>query len=277
MVLELLFALSALLVDTAPTQLRVASYNAWLIPLVSDEFFERRDAMAPAIEGLAPDVLCLQEVWDQLSMDALRASLAPRLPFVIESGGGLALLSRWPMINAHFTPYPADDTLSFAERIGKKGWIDAIIATPSGAVRIVNTHMVHSRGGDRSAHGRQLEALERTLDVEPHLPTVLCGDLNFRAIRDGLPSDELRTFLHLGFTDPAAELPGPDGLQARRAATRLGWPRQEGRTRGSDPDYLLDRSGSRRRLRHVVYRQALDTPAEALSDHNLQIVDLLLE
>lgn len=277
MMLELLLTLSAVAgIDAAPAQLRVASYNAWLLPLASDDFYDRRDAMPAALEPLEPDVLCLQEVWDRLSMDVLRVSLARQLPHAVEGGGGLALLSRWPVADSHFTAFPAHESLSFAERIAKKGWIDAVVTTPSGHVRFIVTHLAHVRG-DRAPHRLQLETLAAALHGDRRLPTVICGDLNFRGIRAGVPTAELQRLLEIGFKDPAAQPRDVTGLARSRPPTRHGWPRRAGRRRGWDPDYILYRPGSGSRLRHLSFRQALDTPDTALSDHNLLLVDFLLE
>lgn len=277
MLLEFMIAMSGLLAASAPTTVRVASYNTWLIPLVSDEFFVRRDAMGPALAALEPDLLCLQEVWDQGSLDAIEGALAHRLPHLVEGGGGLALLSRWPVHASRFTAFPLHDALPLSERLAKKGWIDALIAAPTGPVRVVVTHLAFARGEGREAHRAQVETLAAALAADRALPTVLCGDLNARAVEAGVLSADLRRLADLGFIDPALAPPDLTGLLPRRAATRLGWPRDGGPGRGGDPDYLLYRPGDRREVRHITYRQALDTPETALSDHNLLLVDLVLE
>lgn len=260
-----------------PPTLRVVSYNAWLLPLVSSEFLARREQIPPALAALEPDVLCLQEVWDQGSLDAITGHLAHRLPHRLEAGGGLALVSRYPVRAWYFQPFPDHEALSFFERFAKKGYVSAVLETPAGYVRVVVTHLAHARGEDRPAHTAQLETLADALATERRLPTILCGDLNFRAVTGGAPSDELRTLLALGFTDPALPPENGDGTRARRAPTRIGWPREPGRVRGGDPDYILYRPGRALDLRPLAYRQALDTPETALSDHNALVIDLTLE
>ncbi len=265
----------ALAFATTPTPLRVASYNTWLFPFVSDDFVQRRDAMPAALSALEPDVLCLQEVWDRASLGALAHHLEPRLPHLVEGGGGLALLSRYPIRDAYFEPFPDHIALSFAERIAKKGYIAAVIETPAGYVRVLTSHLAHMRGVDRTAHRAQLDALAAAL-ADRKLPTIVCADFNFRSTEQGRLSADMQVMAALGFVDPFAKPAAADGLLPRRDPTRIGWPREPGRARGGDPDYVLYRAGEARSLQLKAFRQALDTPETALSDHNLLLVDFIL-
>ena len=260
---------------TTPTPLRVASYNAWLFPFVSDDFARRRDAMPAALAALEPDVLCLQEVWDRGSLAALKHGLGARLPHVYEGGGGLILMSRHPILDAYFAAFADHVGLSIAERIAKKGYIAAVIATPSGFVRVVTTHLAHARGDEREAHRAQLDALALGL-ADRLLPTIVCADFNFRATDQGRLSEDMLVMTGLGFLDPFSKAVDAEGLYPRRDPTRIGWPREPGRVRGGDPDYVMYRPGATRSLQLKAFRQALDTPETALSDHNLLLVDFLL-
>jgi len=256
--------------------LRVVSYNTWLFPLAADEVAARRDRMGPALDALAPDVLCLQELWDKGGVRALRGALGACLPYGQIGGGGLAIASRWPIVDARSDAHPEHAGLSLFERLSKKGRLAVVIATPAGYVRVVTSHTAFERGGGgdgRAAHRAQIDALVEALAHDRRLPTIVCGDLNFRAVVDGAPSEELAALRGIGFEDAAGTAPGPDGRWSSRRPTRHGWPRT-GPRRGGDPDYVIVRDGRAHRLEVRGYRHALDSVADALSDHDALVVDL---
>lgn len=263
--------------------LRVASYNAWLLPFGSTGFLVRARQMGPAIDKLEPDLVCLQEAWYTDATEAIRISLSPRLPYSIIAGGGLATISRWPILWSEYVPFADHPKLSMVERFAKKGWLLTIIGTPLGPVQVVNTHFVwEGRRGEGAreerAHWAQLTALDEALRHRKTLPTILCGDLNHRAIEGSTPTPEFSRWLASGFFDAASPNPDPDGRWTPRARTRVGYPRGPNTPpRGGDPDYILFRSGSRFTLSAKAFRQALDTPETALSDHNLLLAELLLQ
>lgn len=274
---------------TAPTSssansvpIRVASYNVWLLPFGSTDLFGRAGKMGPAIRELEPDLVCLQEAWYNDTTDAIRISLRQRLPYSVVGGGGLATVSRWPIVWSEFIPFDEHPKLSMVERFAKKGWLLTIIGTPLGPVQVVNTHLVwEGRRGEGPktdrAHWAQVTALNQALRHRNTLPTILCGDLNHRAIEGQTPTDEFSQWLANGFVDAAQPAP-TDGRWTPRARTRAGYPRSPNTPpRGGDPDYILFRSGSTLTLSTRSFRQVLDTPETALSDHNLLLAELLLQ
>lgn len=261
--------------------IRVASYNVWLLPFGSTDIFGRAGKMGPAIRELEPDLVCLQEAWYNDTTDAIRISLRQRLPYSVVAGGGLATVSRWPILWSEFVPFADHPTLSMVERFAKKGWLLTIIGTPLGPVQVVNTHLVWegrraSGNKQERAHWAQVTELSEALRHRDTLPTILCGDLNHRAIEGESPTGEFALWLANGFVDAAQPTP-PDGRWTPRARTRVGYPRDPNTPpRGGDPDYILVRSGKTLTLSARAFRQALDTPESALSDHNLLLGDLLL-
>jgi len=256
---------------------RVVSYNTWLFPHVSEDFAGRRDRMGPALAALEPDVLCLQEVWDRGAALTLRGHLRGRLPHARVSGGGLMVLSRWPIVDAAFEPHPVHARLSLAERLAKKGALHVLIDTPFGPLHVVDTHLAHERDGARDGHALQVAALIERLGsrAAPGTPPmIVCGDLNFRAVRDGAPSRDFAALRALGFEDAAGTGPDADGRWHRRRPTRVGRPRTPEHRRENDPDYVLVRGGAGVELAVRSFRLALDSAEEALSDHEAIVVDL---
>lgn len=268
--------------NAASFEMRVASYNAWIMPFGSVDMFGRTKRMGPAILALEADVVCLQEVWYEDAATALSIMLSPRLPHSIIGGGGLMTLSRWPIVHMEFVPFDEHPGNSMVERLAKKGWLRTVLMTPLGPVEVVNTHLVWE--GHRTeipreerVHQAQVQALVRALTQHKDHPTILCGDLNHRAIANDKPTEDFAQWLASGFVDSAPTGPDSHGHWATRARTRVGYPRDPGiPPRGGDPDYILIRSGAGVDIAATSFRQSLDTPETALSDHNLLLATLKL-
>jgi endonuclease/exonuclease/phosphatase family metal-dependent hydrolase len=256
------------------TELRVASYNAWLLPIGSDDTAMRRDRMGPAIDALEPDLVCLQEVWTVDALEPVATALERRLPHVATGGGGLVILSRWPLRGPEFRAFPGSTAASLAEWFVRKGTLSAVVETPAGPLRVVNSHLTFTRSADRSDHMAQLDRLIEVAVEQPDVPVILCADLNLRAFEAGAPTEGFGRLLEAGFEDTAP--PILDGPRRTRAGTRVGWPRA-GRSARWDPDYVMFRQGESGVLSVVGAGQALDTEETALSDHNLLLVDFVLD
>ncbi|PKN55042.1 MAG: hypothetical protein CVU56_23380 [Deltaproteobacteria bacterium HGW-Deltaproteobacteria-14] len=258
-------------------ELRVASFNAWLLPFASRDLGDRLDRMPAAIDALAPDVLCLQEAWFPFQRDDLEAGLEHRLPYASYGGGGVALLSRFPIVEERFHAFADDEALSITERMGGKGVFEVVLRTPAGPLRVLDTHLALDRGAG-GGHARQLDQLRGHLGARPELPTVLCADLNMRATEAGALVPGYAALLAAGYTDTIAPVKQPDGAFAQRPTTRVGWPRAERRGRGWSPDFVLFRGAAAGgpALTLLGARVTLDTAETALSDHNLLLADLAL-
>lgn len=272
-----------MIAHTSPgLSLKVASYNAWLMPFGSDALFVRAAKMGPALATLGADVLCLQEAWYEDAAEAVRISLSHQLPHAVVGGGGLMTLSRWPVVRQDFVAFEAHPELSVVERVAKKGWLTTVLMTPLGPVEVVNTHLVWEGRRDdlpreQRAHWAQVQALSGALAHRRQVPVILCGDLNHRAVVDARPSDEFAVWLGLGFLDAAGAKPDESGRWTTRERTRVGYPRgPDLPPRGGDPDYILVRASPSLAVEVRAFRQAFDSPATALSDHNLLFAELWL-
>lgn len=256
-------------VDTESTMagqpLRVFSLNTWLVPFASELRAERRERLAEAIGTLAPDIVCFQEIWLPSDAEQIAEALQGELPFSVEDGGGLVMLSRYPILDWSFVAFDAIGS-SLGEQFANKSVLDVLVLLPSGVVRVVNTHLVFERTRGSTVHGEQLQQLVDTLGPPDDMPTVMCGDLNMRSA-DG---EELNPdFAHLT-DDTGMSL----SLDHPRPATRIDWPRSD--RSGWDPDYVLFRPGDDLPIRVVDATLALDTPEDAVSDHNAIVVDFFV-
>jgi hypothetical protein len=69
-----------------------------------------------------------------------------------------------------------------------------------------------------------------------------------------------------------------DGTLSAGRSTRVGWPRRAGDKSAEHViDYILFRSSSQARVKHVAFRFGLDSPKTALSDHQLILGELRVE
>jgi sphingomyelin phosphodiesterase 2 len=96
-----------------PHNLRVLSLNCWglkyIATLRNERLAEIGNQIATAVPQ--PDIVGLQECWTQMDYNAIREKTSHFLPYgkFYHSGifgGGLAILSRWPIIESNMVPYP---------------------------------------------------------------------------------------------------------------------------------------------------------------------------
>lgn len=179
------------------TRMRVLTWNVWWR---LGDWRARAEAIANTLEELHPDLVCLQEVWQDGDGNQA-ALLAERLhmdhAYVSDGthGGveqGIAILSRWPLTEtAHrYLPIPPGiDHRTVALR--------TIVQGPRGRLLLATTHLIPypPRSECRQQQVRALVEFLAERTREPAL-TVLCGDFNAPP-----ESDEIR--LLTGLRPPA--------------------------------------------------------------------------
>jgi endonuclease/exonuclease/phosphatase family metal-dependent hydrolase len=192
------------------TRLRVVTWNLWWR---LGEWQARAEAIAATLKKLCPDLVCLQEVWQQ-GGENQAAPLADRLgmehAFAPDQkqgdlDRGIALLSRWPLSETAVRALPVppgvdDQTMA----------LRSVVDGPRGRVLLVTTHLLPfpPRSAARQEQVRALVSFIAEAERQPPL-IVLCGDFN--AAPD---SDEIR--LLTGRHPPAA--PGWTFLDAWETA-----------------------------------------------------------
>lgn len=267
--------------------LRVLTLNVWGLPWpFGSSVPERIDAIGAALPALAPDVAAFQEAWTPDTRDALaragdRAGLPHAFPDPSGPGrGGLLVLSRHPLRDASFTRFRLNglpERIDQADYWGGKGFVACELATPSGAIGFVTTHL-HARYaprrldayvGHRTAQVVQLAAALR----EIARPVIAAGDFNFEerfeeyAVLRGLA----------GVRDVAAV------LDRRRDTVR--WPGSHRRLPGlggARIDYVFCRGGRDGSWRPLAIERVLDGTTAIgrrranYSDHAGLVADLEL-
>lgn len=148
--------------ESGPELLRVAQLN------VLQPNRHHADVIAAAL-GSNADVLSFQEVSPAWSA-ALEQGLAARYPYHTAVPGtncyGIALFSRLPFDAVH------------VRRSGRRPFVDAVVRTPQGPVRVLAVHTASP--GSMSSFAARNHTLQELAELtrDPELSTILIGDLN---------------------------------------------------------------------------------------------------
>lgn len=178
-------------------KLRILSFNIWDLPL----FFvkNRKDRMRGAAEylkNLGADIICLQESFDIENRLLLKDALTDnyymagdtdetrRILFfkLFDMSGGLVIFSKFPILESNFVSYSRIFNSAVGEVLARKGFLEAVVKTPKGKIRILNTHL-HEEAPffDRTVRISQLAKLFGLIKQDG-LPAVLTGDFNEEAL-----------------------------------------------------------------------------------------------
>ncbi|KAK1917960.1 hypothetical protein P3342_000678 [Pyrenophora teres f. teres] len=97
----------------SPSSLRILSLNCWGLKFISTLRNERLTEIGVQIAAASPrpDIVGLQECWTQQDYNVIREKTQHILPYgkFYHSGifgGGLVILSRWPIIESNMVRYP---------------------------------------------------------------------------------------------------------------------------------------------------------------------------
>jgi endonuclease/exonuclease/phosphatase family metal-dependent hydrolase len=174
------------------SSMRVVTWNLWWR---LGDWQARADAIARTLETLSPDLVCLQEVWQEGPHNQA-ALLAERLGmvhvFAVDRtegavDQGVALLSRWPLTEVTHRALPGPPDVKEPNVV-----LRAVVQGPRGPLHLATTHLLPfpHRSAERE---RQVRALvefiaEAHAGAFPHPGrSIVAGDFN--AAPD---SDEIR-------------------------------------------------------------------------------------
>jgi len=161
------------------TRLRVLTWNLWWR---FGPWEERQPAIEATIRALDPDVVALQEVWDDGEVNQA-AQLAAALGYhhvycsTRDTDGvrfGNAVLSRWPIAHHEWRSLPV------VERDDEERTVlRADIEGPHGPLQVFCTHL-NWRFDQSQVRQDQVRAIARFVKESPPrtYPPVLCGDFN---------------------------------------------------------------------------------------------------
>ena len=177
-----------------PHAISIISFNILDLPTFgAEERKSRLQEIGAYLRGPNPDIICLQESWNIEHRDLLHRALgtenyrrtnghARRVLFFmrLDTTGGLVIFSKFPILRSAFIPFPRFLNAAIPEFFSRKGFLDALLETPQGPLRIITTHL-HQPAffGDAFVRRRQLAHALKHLDAADHaLPTILAGDFN---------------------------------------------------------------------------------------------------
>jgi endonuclease/exonuclease/phosphatase family metal-dependent hydrolase len=264
--------------ELVDTRVRVVSWNLWGR---GGPWEARLAGITATLRALDPDVVTLQEVWEETGGRSQATVLAEALGFHPVFAGryaidgvamGNAVLSRWPVVQCEVWPLPAPP-----EREELRNVMRADIDGPRGLLRVFTTHLnwKFDQSDVRQDQVRVLAAL--VADVAGgDVPPVLAGDFNAAPDSDEIRMLTGRTTVPvpgLVFQD-AWELAG-DGGPGHTWANANPWARAD-----LEPDRRIDyvfagfpRWGG---VGHVVACGLAGGPVDGLypSDHLAVVADL---
>jgi endonuclease/exonuclease/phosphatase family metal-dependent hydrolase len=169
--------------------MRIATLNAWGLPKpFADDVSTRIREIGRRLAGLELDAIAFQEVWTDRSQERLLgAGAAAGLVHAWHApsglrGSGLLALSRFPIEGVRFEPYDLRGVPSLGDFYGGKGFAELRLATPSGPLTLVDTHLLARYTNDapheyRAQRVGQIVELASGL-VEVHTPLLVAGDFN---------------------------------------------------------------------------------------------------
>ncbi|KKA30132.1 hypothetical protein TD95_001998 [Thielaviopsis punctulata] len=106
-------ALTTTMTAPLPTEINLVTLNCWGLKVLSKQRNERLATIGCRLAAASPspDIVCLQECWCQDDYEAIRRETRFVLPygkfyFSGAFGGGLAILSRWPIEESSMHAYP---------------------------------------------------------------------------------------------------------------------------------------------------------------------------
>lgn len=135
--------------------MKIISFNVWDLPL----FFVRNrksrfEGLLKYLEKSDADIVCLQEAFDVDHRERLIERFKDKYNHigdadsrkilftkVFDKTGGLMILSKFPVKFKRFVPYSRIFNFAVGEIFARKGFLEAILETPTGDLRVINTHL----------------------------------------------------------------------------------------------------------------------------------------
>jgi len=166
----------------------------------------RAKGISEAIVELDPDIVCLQEVFDEDIRDALFHYLSMTYGYIVDKGdvpwsirqdSGLFLASKYPVNSQRFVPYLNS---SGADSLAQKGVVGVTIDVQGDIIYVLNTHLQADYGDEgeySEIRRKQVSKLAAVSSYQPY-PTLVMGDMNILAEEDpGTPTAEYLRMMRL--------------------------------------------------------------------------------
>lgn len=162
--------------------MRVLTLNIWKN---EGDFPGRLELVRNGLFDINPDIVCLQEVYQDDQFNALTQIATPELSHIalaaarvkvrggVTSSSGLAILSRYPIAASSIKDLPT------SVRDGGRVVLRADIKTLGGPLRVISLHLTHLHGEDSTAlRAAQWDASVAFGQEDWDGPLLICGDFN---------------------------------------------------------------------------------------------------
>ncbi|KAF9567820.1 inositol phosphophingolipids phospholipase C [Agrocybe pediades] len=145
------------------SRIRVLTLNCWGLKYVAKNLNERIETIAHELANSDYDIIALQEIWVFAHFQRVQQRVAKRLPhtkffYSGALGAGLAIFSRFPIVNTSVHPYSLNGTpLDVAGGdwfVGKAAANVVVLHPVLGQVQIFNTHLFAKGGEDGPEYNR---------------------------------------------------------------------------------------------------------------------------
>jgi len=234
-------------------KIRVATLNVWALPEpIAKDVLPRMHFIGDRLADPSLDVVAFQEVWLPAARDVLvEAGARHGYEHIWHAsdrlgGGGMLVLSRFPILASHFEPYALSgypEEIENGEFLSGKGFVRLRLQGPTGAFSLVATHL-HARYKRDFMHAFRPHRTGQIIQLAAHVrgesdPVVMVGDFN---VSENQPEYHVLTGL-TGMRDVGVELDSRDPTVYRNNPYRV---------RGLKPDrridYIFVRGGSERSI-----------------------------
>ena len=187
-------------------EFKIITANLMLFPPpLADSQAEKIRLFAEVVRRYNPDLIFVQEVWDNHSIIVLADEFSDYnltfSPASVYNRSGLVLFSRPRIISSDFIMYPVQIHHNLEELLAQKGALIVNIRNGMEVYSLINTHLYSAPLTTRyRPNPRQFKFLLDYMKSKSKFNTILAGDLNLRP-------EEVRKIAKTGFVIDSCQLP----------------------------------------------------------------------
>lgn len=164
-------------------EIKVVTANLILFPkpLLWDQNERIRD-FSKAISPYSPDIIFIQEVWDNNSLIELARNFPDYwisfTPSNLYHSSGLLTLSRFEIEAADFFQYPLSLQHNFEELLARKGFLITKLRIGQRSLTAINTHLYSAKSREYRPNPWQFELLQTYVLKQKDIFCLMGGDMN---------------------------------------------------------------------------------------------------
>ena len=273
-------------IERHQSAVQMVSFNAWALPiwLPGHDHSIRYGMIPQKLIDTGADIICIQEAFADSFRRELLSTTSDHyntcsnfrcnrsiLGLVkMDCYGGLMTLSKFPIIDEEFFPFPKSRNMRWEESLGAKGFLVTQIQIDRDTAYIINTHLYAGLKIDDEQHQmHQIKYMHELLanrNILSH-EVFLLGDLNVIhpsiAEERSQPRSKVYDYIvaEMGFMDSA-----PIVTKAEHTVDRAKNRYSSDKNGSQKLDYCFHRSPSKNNY-HLDKTEILFAGAERISDH----------